>query len=216
MKKVLLSLSATFIATSAHAVTLAYYDFSTAAVTTVLSGSSSSDLNFGSQWSLGTGNGVSDTTLIGTNGNVAQAVFFNFTVGGLGAGETITIDRFAIDFTGQYYNTGSRYSLTHAVGGNAARVDEFPFTSNQTFDKVPGGGSIAAGDVDPDAITGLVNGDVIQIRFGLRDTVTPDPVEPYSVDNFILEGTIVPIPEPTTSTMLLGGIGFLFSRRRRS
>ena len=203
MKKKILACTAAVALSSlaANADTLAFYDFSTVGATSVLAGSSSSDLDIGTGWSLGSGTINGDTISITTNGNLHD-VSFDFTVGGLGVGESITIDTYSIDLTGKYYNTNSKFSLTSAVNGTAFKFDEtYDWGSSETFSKSPN-------------IAGLGNGDTLQVRFSLRDNQTAI-TESYALDNFTLTGTVV--PEPGTYALLGGllSLGFVMVRRRR-
>jgi len=203
---------------SAHAITLALYDFDTpgiadVAVTTVATGISASDF---SSPSLGFAPGP--TSLFtnenlgladGTGDDIADAFtngqFFSFTV---------TADPL-FDFT----LSSLEFDVTRS--GNGA--NDFSVRSsldNFTIDLLIGNDAILDGIVSPQTVdlSSIDFANQTEVEFiiifddrdgnGLSSSGT-------SIDNVLLQGTVQPIPEPSSSILLaLGGLA-LASRRKR-
>jgi len=192
---------------SAHAITLALYDFDTpgiadVAVTTVATGISASDF---SSPSLGFAPGP---TSLFTNENLGLADgtgFFSFTV---------TADPL-FDFT----LSSLEFDVTRS--GNGA--NDFSVRSsldNFTIDLLIGNDAILDGTVSPQTVdlSSIDFANQTEVEFiiifddrdgnGLSNSGT-------SIDNVLLQGTVQPIPEPSSSILLaLGGLA-LASRRKR-
>lgn len=138
---------------------------------------------------------------------------FSITIDGLGAGETLNLTSFDFDyfatqisgqfFTGIYSNvvgytgTGDKLGTTN-ITGNAGRSISLGLTS--------------ANAVAGSSFTGLTNGEIIEFRVVFGDNVSGNQ-RLHRVDNIVVNGDVVAVPEP--SAALLGGLGLLALARRK-
>lgn len=186
-------------ASTSYGATLVSYDFNSVSSKTELLQlqGSASDLTVTSHFTINSG--VANATLdsIGTNSNI-QTIKFTYTVMGLGAGETLDIDSFTIDLKGTG-NGATNYALNDTDIDTRLTVSINP----STFTNLS----------QPGTRSGLVNGNEFIVRFGLRDNQTGSA--PYEIDNFVLDGTIIAVPEPSSAALLgLGGLSLILRRRR--
>ena len=198
----------------AHADIVATYDFTggSLAPTTELFAGTAGDIVLGDTTSAITADSMDDF-LTALSADVGTAIVdannglsFNYTVMGLAAGETLNLDSASIDYTG--FVGSVRVGFNDA--GTPPSVN--PADGNGTFTTAP--------DITPDPTpnltsTGLVNGDVVNIRFGFRDNDAGG--QTYTLDNLVLNGTVVTaVPEPSSSLVLFAaGFGMIGFRRRR-
>lgn len=185
--------------TPLQAAVLATFDFTTdsLAVTSELFSGSTGNITLGSQYSTDADSLLytADVNSSGFLGAATNTFSFSYTVTGLAAGESLSLDSLDFDYTG--FDGSVRVSATDTgtfVGDEdpASGDGSFSSTSNLTS-------------------TGLVNGDTVTVEFGIRDA--PGTDQTFTLDNFTLNGTIV--PEPTSSVLLgLGALGLLARRKR--
>lgn len=186
---------------SASAVTLAIYGFDAGALsaTNELFANSSGNLSLGTGWTPDITNGNISilATDVGTNTNLSTAsqISFVYTVTGLAAGETLSLDSATFDYTN--FDGSARVDVVSGV----------PF-----LNETPANGD--GSHTSPLTPTGLVNGDMATITFALRDGSSADGLT-YTLDNFELEGTITPVPEPSSAALLgISGLALVLRRRR--
>ena len=132
---------------------------------------------------------------VGTNVNLStQSQFtFDYTVIGLLAGETLSIESISYDYTG--FDGSVRVGAS--FGGSITTQNPTTGDSSHTT---------------PLSRTGLVNGETVTIKFGLRDGSGGNG-KTYTLDNLNLNGTVV--PEPSSTALLgLGGLALILRRRK--
>jgi len=184
---------------SAQAATLALFDFSTDTnATTELGGTAV--LNMHSNFSYNATEQRIEATLsdIGT-GIATNTNIITYTVSGLSANQSVTI-------------TGA--SFDSVIPDAGAFVDiGFPDTGALSVQSWSSTYSESTS-----TISGLTNGDEIQIRFAMRDGVNGNSTTDYAyITNMEIQGEIVTstIPEPSSLFLLgFGGLA-LVSRRKR-
>ncbi len=200
MKKIPLTLISISLLASAHASTLACFEFtgnSLAVSSELYAGSTSVITLNASPTNLTVNADALDFTASGAGvyagflGAPANSFSFTYTVTGLTGAATLDIS-----------------SLEFDIANNSGGTRVSAIVSGQTFgsNTVTTGTNTAAIVGAP---TGLVNGDVVTIEFGIRGG-SADPTA--TLDNFKLIGVI---PEPSSAALLGLGALALVARRKR-
>lgn len=196
----LMVIALTVLAQASHADIIATYDFDggSLAASSELFAGSAGDITLGANWSTSAdgitalGDDISGSIAAASNG-----FSFVYTVMGLAAGETLSLDSASIDFTNSVGSTRMDFSDAGALSNTNPGLGDGTFTGPLTS-------------------TGLTNGSVVTILYGFRDGGT-GAGQTYTLDNVVLNGTVTAaaVPEPGTFVLLAGFMGLTFARVRR-
>lgn len=154
----------------------------------------------------------SSETADSTANAVTQNDYYAFTVTAT-AGTVLNLTR--ISFGTAYYHVSSAasvtstYALRSSIGSYQTDVGT-PFAENHVVTSSP---AFTAREIDLSA-SQYQNLSTITFRIYLSDNSTSTS-RYVSLDDVTLEGTIAPIPEPSSSVLLFGTIGGMMLRRRR-
>jgi hypothetical protein len=143
--------------------------------------------------------GISATTVDASNAG-SQWQQFDFTVTGLGLGETLNLTSFVYDYnriqplnfeSGVYSNLSGYTGLSDSLGGSA------------NFSGA--GSSLVSPNItlSGSEFQGLTNGTLVEFRIYLKDPSQNVNSRIHQLDNIVLNGTVIPEP---SSFALLGGL----------
>jgi len=179
---------------SGQAIVLTNFQFDGGSLspTTETFGGSTSAITLGSNITVDSVNGTLLASPSTTYTSTANRVSFDYTVTGLSAGETLTLDSASIDYTG----FGGSVRVDFVVG-STFNASTDPTDGSDTFTR-----ALSA--------SGLTNGQTVTVNFGIRDNNS----DVYTLDNLTLNGTVV-VPEPSSFALLITGSLALFTLRRR-
>ena len=157
--------------------------------------------------------GISATTVDASNGG-AQWQQFSFTVDNLAVGETLSLTSFDYSydrFTALNFQSGVYSSLSGYTGIG----DVLGVTSNFSGN----GSNVVTPSIDltaNPAFSGLTNGQVVEFRIYLKDSSQNVNSRTHILDDIVLNGSVVAVPEPSSLALLLVGAALIAVRRRPS
>ncbi|MFC5050402.1 PEP-CTERM sorting domain-containing protein [Rubritalea spongiae] len=213
--KTILSLAVTSVIATAtsKAATLALFEFTGGSLdATTQNHGTASAISFGGFWATDAVNGNLVKTL-GSNAahrdqtNANHFVSFNFTVSGLSAGEVLVIDNAFVDYV---ESPASGNSIRHCYFLDYGSATEDVIVNNA--DPASASGNFELQTYSPSyQSAGYSNGDTLTFIYSSRENIGGT----MTADNFQLVGSVVAVPEPSSTALLgLGGLALIMRRRK--